>query len=200
MASRSKGVRRWVEILGGAVAGGLVTIIGQKITSPSPLPVAIVTPSPDRFAKTNPAHTIQISTSVAKVDSAFSSNRYTAKPGEIVSVLFSYKTVSNKALINVTIEMDSPAGAEVVPGSVLWVDANNPDGTPIVDGALTSEGLNVGTIDPGGGGYIRYRIRTALTDDCTDHTAMLQGRLVAQGLKLFYSNKAFVDYIGCSSS
>ena len=183
-----------------AILGALATFAVQKIADPGPLPVTIVSPSTDQFAKTDPAHTIQVSTLVAKVDSPFGSNRYTAKPGEIVSVLFSYKAISNRVLTKVTMQMDSPAGAVAIPGSVLWFDVNHPDGTPIIDAALTSEGINLGTIDPGGGGYIRYRIRTALTNDCADHSAMLQGRLVAQGVKLFYSNKAFVDYIGCSSS
>jgi uncharacterized repeat protein (TIGR01451 family) len=97
----------------------------------------------------------------------------TAKEGDTVSWLLDYRNKSDVLLRNVIIKDQLPADLEVVPGSVMMIDGNFPNGHQLSDTALFNEGVNVGNIkERDGGGYIRFRtkLKTRAGTVCTPIT------------------------------
>ncbi len=80
-----------------------------------------------------------------------------AKGGDTVSWLLTYKNIGNAVMKNITIRDVMPANATLVPGSITWFDPNHPSGKQEPDTILNAGGANVGNYAPGVGGFIRFR-------------------------------------------
>ncbi len=79
------------------------------------------------------------------------------KQGDTVSWLLTYQNIAGSRLDNITVRDAIPNGLDLVPGSITWVDQFHPTGEVEADTVLGSGGMNVGSANANGGGYIRFR-------------------------------------------
>lgn len=103
------------------------------------------------------APAISFTKQVAPIGTTNWQENLNVKPGDTVSWLLNYKNNGTDVVNNITIRDVLPAGLTLVPGSITWIDSNNPNGTALPDSALGSGGVNLGNYAPNGGGYIRFR-------------------------------------------
>ncbi len=82
----------------------------------------------------------------------------TGNPGDTVSWILHFKT-GNTAVNALTVRDQLPAHLELVPGTVLLVTPNSPNGVALDDNFLFAGGVNTGNFGPNSDGYIRYRTK-----------------------------------------
>ena len=92
-----------------------------------------------------------------------------AKPGETVSWLITFKNVGKTELKNVKIVDEVPAGLTVVPGTVKLVNGNYPNGYVYPDTAIQANGrqvnVDIGNYNPDILGYVTFRTKVAEAKD-----------------------------------
>jgi len=91
-------------------------------------------------------------------DSSAWRNQLAAKEGDTVQYLLSYQDTGTGNANNITLRDQLPANIALVPGTVRWIDANNPKpGRPVPDSYLFNKpGFSVGNYAPHGGGYVMF--------------------------------------------
>jgi uncharacterized repeat protein (TIGR01451 family) len=115
----------------------------------------------------------------------------TANPGDTLSWLLTVNNTSTTTnATKVTVKDQLPAHLQVVPGSVTYISASFPKGTPLSDTALFGAGQNLPDLTPGAGGYIRYRTTVKSDFDATDCSPTVNNiaTAVAAGTNPIYSN------------
>lgn len=97
--------------------------------------------------------------SVTKQVSEAGKNKWTdnvsAKPGDTVDFLISYKNTGTVQQDNVVIQDTLPQGLSYVAGSSFLANSGNPNGIETDDG-VTDGGINVGSYSPNGDAYLKF--------------------------------------------
>lgn len=84
-------------------------------------------------------------------------NRVEASEGDRVEYLLDFTNTGTGTAYNIVLRDRLPENMELVPGSVLWIDGNYPEGVSIPDDYLfSSNGFGVGNYGVNNGGYIFY--------------------------------------------
>ncbi len=84
----------------------------------------------------------------------------TAKPGETVQYEIAYKNTGNSVQTDVVARDQLPAGMTYVAGSALLKNTNFPNATQISDAIVGSNGVIIGTYNPGSAGYVLFEAKT----------------------------------------
>lgn len=114
------------------------------------------------------APSLQVNKTVSKVEAPKAGEGKEAvsvKRGDTITWRIDYKNVGTSVANNITIRDQIPAGLTLVPGSIMWFDANNPNGKQLQDNALSAGGVNLGNYAVNGNGVIRFR--TTVNKDLT---------------------------------
>ncbi|MFO0955691.1 MAG: DUF11 domain-containing protein [Candidatus Saccharibacteria bacterium] len=83
----------------------------------------------------------------------------TAKAGDTLEYLISFKNEGNTTLNNVIIADNMPANVTYVPGTTMIKNGANPNGTKINSDNITKGGVNVGNYTPGANGYVWFQAK-----------------------------------------
>lgn len=81
----------------------------------------------------------------------------TVPAGTATSWLLSYKNDTALQIPKVMLRASMPMNHTLVPGSVMLFDSNFPAGFVLPDSGLFNEGIDVGAVNAGINGFIRYR-------------------------------------------
>lgn len=85
----------------------------------------------------------------------------TAKPGDTLEYLITFKNEGNTVLRNVAIGDNMPAKVTYVPGSTKLKNGTFPNGTSITSDNITTGGIDVGNYNPGAVGYVWFQAKIA---------------------------------------
>lgn len=83
----------------------------------------------------------------------------TAKAGDTLEYLISYKNEGNTTLNQVIIADNMPANVTYVPGTTMIKNASNPTGTKVNSDNITKGGINVGNYTPGSNGFVWFQAK-----------------------------------------
>lgn len=83
----------------------------------------------------------------------------TAKAGDTLEYLISYKNEGNTTLKNVIIADNMPANVTYVAGTTMIKNASNPTGTKVNSDNITKGGINVGNYTPGSNGFVWFQAK-----------------------------------------
>ena len=90
--------------------------------------------------------------------------------GTTTAWLLSYQNDGPENVPKLIMNASMPLGHTLIPGSVMWFDANFPTGYKLSDSGLFGEGVDVGGVVVGGNGFIRFRTSSAVDAACGTKT------------------------------
>lgn len=90
----------------------------------------------------------------------------TAKPGEKVNYLVTYKNTGTTNQNNVVLKDTLPKGTEYVSGTTYVANATNPNGLLIGKNSdtATTTGMNIGNYAPGAAAYVKFTAKVSAND------------------------------------
>ncbi len=89
---------------------------------------------------------------------AWSTNN-TAKPGDTLEYMISYKNMGNVPQNNVVIRDNLPPKLTYVPGTTYLKNTTNPDGVKYNSDNIASGGIVVGNYSPGAAAYVKFDVK-----------------------------------------
>lgn len=88
----------------------------------------------------------------------------TAKPGDTVSYLLTFKNTGNTSLQNVTVRDKLPANMQIVPGTTTITNTNNPNGLNAGTDSVVKNGINIGHYAPNSTAYVKFKAKVSAED------------------------------------
>jgi len=135
-------------------------------------------------------------TKQVKIEGASSwSTNITAKPGDTLAYLITFKNEGNVTLNNLIIRDNLPAGLEYVNGSTKITNTLYPNGVQGTDD-VTKGGIVIGNYLPGANGYVRFNVKVPVGGlDCKQVVYTNVGVVKANEIGEFYNTAIVtVDY------
>jgi uncharacterized repeat protein (TIGR01451 family) len=83
----------------------------------------------------------------------------TAKPGDTVQYEIAYKNTGNSTENNVIIRDNLPPNTTLVPGTTKLKNSTYPNGTLLNSDAVTTNGINITSYNPGAAGYVLFDVK-----------------------------------------
>ena len=103
------------------------------------------------------ADVVSITKQVRRVGETTWRTENSAKPGENLEYLITFKNEGNTVLRNVVVGDNMPAHVSYQNGSTMLRNGSNPNGIRITSDNLTRGGIDVGNYNPGAVGYVSFR-------------------------------------------
>jgi hypothetical protein len=111
-----------------------------------------------RFVADQPDFTAELSLRVGQTGEF--GQRVAAIPGDIVHVRTVYANTGTTQQTHVVVHADPIAGTEIVPGSLIILNASNPAGARInVESAQILDGVDIGSYTPGSNALVVYDVQ-----------------------------------------
>lgn len=111
----------------------------------------------------------------------------TAKPGETLEYLITFKNEGNTQLKNVVVGDNMPAYVSYVKGTTQLKNGANPNGIKITSDNITTGGIDVGNYNPGAVGYVWFAAKIDSNLQPGGYTLKNVGIVRPEGMNDFYN-------------
>lgn len=111
----------------------------------------------------------------------------TAKPGDTLEYLITFKNEGNTQLKNVVVGDNMPAYVSYVKGTTQLKNGANPNGVKITSDNITTGGIDVGNYNPGAVGYVWFAAKIDSNLQPGDYTLKNVGIVRPEGMNDFYN-------------
>ncbi len=111
----------------------------------------------------------------------------TAKAGDTLEYLISFKNEGNTTLNNVIIADNMPANVTYVPGTTMLKNAANPNGIKINSDNVTTGGVNVGNYTAGSNGFVWFQAKINNNLPAGDYTFKNVAVVKPQGMGEYFN-------------
>lgn len=105
------------------------------------------------------ADSVSITKQVRKVGETTWVTKNSAKPGDELEYLITFKNEGNTTLESVVVGDNMPAHVTYVPGTTMLKNGSFPNGTKITSDKITDGGITLGNYAPGAVGYVWFRAK-----------------------------------------
>ncbi len=111
----------------------------------------------------------------------------TAKAGDTVEYLITFKNQGNTTLNNVAVGDNMPAFVTYVSGSTMLKNGANPNGIKLNSDNITKGGIDVGNYTPGAVGYVWFQAKINDKLECGENVFKNVGLVRPEGMNAFYN-------------
>lgn len=111
----------------------------------------------------------------------------TAKPGDTLEYLITFKNQGNTTLSNVAVGDNMPAHVTYVAGTTMLRNGANPNGVKINSDNVTKGGIDVGNYTPGAVGYVWFQAKIDSNLAPGTYTLKNVGVVRPQGMNEFFN-------------
>ena len=94
---------------------------------------------------------------------AWSANN-TANPGDTLKYEIFYQNIGNTVQNDVIIRDNLPPTLQLVPGTTVLTNGNNPKGVAVTNDEITKGGIDIGGYNPGAGAYVVFQVKIPSAD------------------------------------
>ncbi len=122
----------------------------------------------------------------------------TANPGDTLDYVITVANQGNTTLKGVVIGDNMPPYLSYIAGTTYLVDSNTPTTGTLWPDGITTHGITVDDLAPGGTELVYFKLKLASNIPCGNHPLVNVGTVTANGINQFYNNATTTVNVACT--